>query len=67
MQNLALEHEYEKHQNSLEYVEYVGKIQITMGVACEGGQDFDDPRDAHHNEQLNIHGKSVGEGDGACQ
>lgn len=28
MQNLALEYEYEKYQNPLEYIENVGKIQI---------------------------------------
>lgn len=33
MQNLALKYKYEEYQNSLEYIENVGKIQIV----CECG------------------------------
>lgn len=59
MQNLAFEYKYEKYQNTLEYIEYIGKIQITMWIVCECGQYFDNPRNAHHNKQFYIHGESV--------
>lgn len=57
--HLSLENEYEKDQNSLEYVEDVREIQIAVWIACERCQYFNNPRYAHHNEQFDIHDESV--------